>query len=352
MTDSRFHRNAGPFSLKNLAEMGGAKLADPDTANRVITDVAPLHAAGEGHISFLDNPKYVESFHKSKASACVIHEKFAEAAPTGMALILAEAPYLAYAKIAQVFYPVTPAKSGVHPQAVVASSAKLGKNVSIAPFAVVGEQAELGENVSIGAGAFIGDGVQIGANTHVGPQAVIQYAIIGTRCILHPGVRIGQDGFGFASDTKTGQHFKVPQLGRVVIGNDVEIGANTCIDRGTAPDTAIGDGCKIDNLVQIAHNVKLGKGCIVVSQVGISGSTEFGDYVVAAGQAGFTGHLQVGSGARIAAQSGIMRNVPPGASMGGSPAVPVRQWHKMNVALQQWTQNAKSPKNGGNHDGN
>lgn len=339
MADRRFFRRAGPFSLAELAALSGARLADGARADAVYVDVAALQDAGPDQVGFLDNRKYVDQFAVSRAGACVVDPALAERAPAGMALLLSDDPYRAYAKIAQAFYPTDPADDRVAPGAYVHADARLGAGCQVDPGAVIGAGAEIGAGCHIGATAVIGAGVVIGDGTRIGPGATISHALIGAGCLIHAGVRIGQDGFGFAMGPAG--HLKVPQLGRVVIGDDVEIGANTTIDRGAGPDTVIGDGCRIDNLVQIAHNVKLGRGCVIVSQVGISGSTELGDFVVVAGQAGLTGHLSIGTGARIAAQSGVMKNVAPGETVGGSPAVPVAQYHRQTIALARLIQKKK-----------
>lgn len=324
MADPRFFRNAGPFALARLAEVAGASLAPGADGSKVFVDVRPLGDAGPEHISFLDNRKYLDAFKASAAGACIVDPKHAEVAPAGMALLLSTMPYHAYARVATLFYPAPTACGRVHPSAVIEADATVAGDADIAAGAVIGQGAEIGAGCAIGANAVIGDGVIIGAGSRIGPNVSITNAIVGARAIIHAGVRIGQDGFGFAMGP--GGHEKVPQLGRVLIGDDVEIGANTTIDRGTGPDTVIGSGTKIDNLVQIAHNVKVGRNCVIVSHVGISGSTELGDFVVLAGQVGLTGHLKIGSGVRIAAQSGVMHDVPPGEEWGGSPARPKRQW--------------------------
>jgi UDP-3-O-[3-hydroxymyristoyl] glucosamine N-acyltransferase len=248
-----------------------------------------------------------------------------------MALLTSEAPYKSYAVAAAMFHPRAEPVPGVHQAAVVDASAAVADGCRIEAGAVVGEHAQIGARCLIGANAVIGPGVEIGEDSRIGPGATVSHSLIGSRVSIYPGARLGQDGFGFAPDPKG--HVKVPQLGRVVIEDDVEIGANTTIDRGAGPDTVIGQGCWIDNLVQIAHNVQLGRGCVIVAQVGISGSTKIGDFVQIGGQAGLTGHLTIGTGARIAAQAGIMRDIEPGATYGGSPAVPVRIWHRQSAAL-------------------
>jgi UDP-3-O-[3-hydroxymyristoyl] glucosamine N-acyltransferase len=324
MADSRFFSVAGPFSLAHLAEVSEAQPAPGADPAAEYLDVASLETAGPREVSFLDNRKYVAAFQASHAGLCVVAPEMAAKAPAGMALLLSPDPYRAYARIAQAFYPVRPPEPWIAPTAWVDPSASVGEGCRIEPGAFVGARAELGKRCRIAANAVIGDGVVLGDDCTVGANASISHTLVGSRVNIYPGARIGQDGFGFAMGPQG--HLKVPQLGRVRIGNGVEIGANATIDRGAGPDTVIGDGCMIDNLVQIAHNVQLGRGCVIVAQVGISGSTKLGDFVAAGGQAGITGHLKIGSGARIAARSGVMRDVGPGETVGGAPAVPMTEW--------------------------
>ncbi len=331
MADPRFFTNAGPFPLADLAARAGAELRGADDPSRSVTDVAPLETGEPEHLSFLDNKKYVDAFQASRSGACLVREEFANKAPSGMAVLITDDPYRAYAKIASAFYPPPPLTPGVAATATVHPSATLGAGCQVDPGAVIGAGVEIGEHCHIGANAVIGHGVKIGSHCRIGPLSSVGFALIGDRVYIHPGARIGQDGFGFAMGPQG--HLTVPQLGRVVIHDDVEIGANSTIDRGAGPDTVIGLGCKIDKLVQIGHNVQLGRGCVLVSQVGISGSTKLGDFVVAAGQAGLTGHLQIGSGARIGAQAGVMRDIAAGETVGGSPAVPITQWLRQTAEL-------------------
>lgn len=333
MADPRFFPRAGPFTLAELAATAGAEIAGAAGADRRFQDVAPLDAAGPEEVSFLDNRLYAADFSASRAGACLVHPDLAARAPSGMALLLTPAPYKAYALVARAFHPPSAPTPGVHPRAVVDASARLGEGVSIAAGAVVGARAEIGARCRIEANAIVGAAVVVGEDSVIGAGAALDYCLVGARVLIYPGVRIGQDGFGFATDG--GRHLKVPQLGRVLIGDDVEIGANTCIDRGSAGDTVIGPGCMIDNLVQIGHNVRLGRGCVVVAQVGISGSTRLDDYVVVGGQVGLAGHLHIGAGAKIAAQSGVHRDIAAGQVVGGYPAVPVVEWRRQVAVLKR-----------------
>ncbi len=331
MADPRFFKVGGPFTLSRLAKISGASIRKRDEAGTVIKDVAPLDVAGPGEISFLDSKRYAQAFAKSRAGACVVGPQWASMAPDGMALLLSENPCLAFARIAQAFYPREQAQAEIAATAVIDPTARLGKGCQVEAGAVIGKNVEFGEGCRIGANSVIGNGVVLGDDCTVGACASLSHCIIGSRVAIYPGVRIGQDGFGFASDASG--HTKIPQLGRVIIGDDVEIGANTTIDRGSGPDTVIGAGCIVDNLVQIGHNVELGRGCVIVAQVGISGSTKLEDFVVIGGQGGISGHLHIGEGARIAAKSGIGSSVPAGVQVGGYPAVPIRQWHRQVTTL-------------------
>ncbi len=333
MADKRFFTVAGPFRLAQLAELAEAELGPRADPGALFNDVAPLDTATPADISFLDNRKYVSQFEGSRAGACIVAREVADRAPAGMMLLISAQPYRAYAKVAQAFYPVRIPVGGVAATAVVDPSAKIGPGCRIEPGAVIGARAEIGDHCVIGANAVIGDGVVIGDHCVIGPGATVSHAQLGKRVTIYPGARIGQDGFGFAMGPQG--HLKVPQLGRVLIGSDVEIGANTTIDRGSGPDTVIGDGCMIDNLVQIGHNVQMGRGCVMVAQSGISGSTHLGDFVAVAGQAGITGHLKIGSGARVGAQAGVMKDVAMGETVGGSPAVPMTEWLRQSAMLNK-----------------
>jgi UDP-3-O-[3-hydroxymyristoyl] glucosamine N-acyltransferase len=247
-----------------------------------------------------------------------------------------DAPYRGFAAALALFYPDALLPKSAMTQTgdpLVHPSAQLESGTQIEPGAVVGREAEIGRGTRIAAGAVIGYRVTIGRGCYIGPDASVTHALVGDRVILHAGVRIGQDGFGFAMGPRG--HLKVPQIGRVIIQDDVEIGANSCVDRGALSDTIIGEGTKIDNLVQIGHNVVVGRHCVIVAQVGISGSTELGDFVVMGGHSGAVGHIKIGLGAQIAGAAHVKDDVPPGARMGGTPAVPLVEYGRQLAILKR-----------------
>lgn len=336
MAESRLFQRSGPFTLAELAQVADAEAmpaADPDALYK---GVGPLDTAGADDVSFLDNSKYVRQFSKSAAGACVVKPEYAPEAPEGMALLLCERPYRGFAQIANAFHPEPPVEAGVHETAVIDETARIGVGCRIEAGAVLGPDVTLGERVWIEANAVVAVGVEIGDDTWIGACASLSHCTIGRRVRIHPGARIGQRGFGFAMDEMG--HVDVPQLGRVLIEDDVEVGANSTIDRGAGPDTVIGVGSRIDNLVQIGHNVVLGRGCVIVAQAGISGSTRLEDNVILAAQAGMTGHLKIGRDARVGAQSGVMRDVAAGASVIGSPAVPPKQFFRQIAMVARLAQ--------------
>jgi UDP-3-O-[3-hydroxymyristoyl] glucosamine N-acyltransferase len=333
MADPRFFDRAGPFSLDALAALSGATLREPTDGERLFVDVAPLETAGPEDLTFLDNRKYLDAFAGSRAGAAFIHERAIGKAPAGMALLIARDPYKAFARAAQAFYPPRPVAPRRAPSAIIDPAAIVPPDCDIADHVVIEAGARLGARCQIGPNTVIAAEVELGEDCRVGANVTLSHCVIGARVVLHPGVRIGQAGFGFAPDAEG--PVKIPQLGRVIVGDDVDIGANTTIDRGSGHDTVIGPGTMIDNLVQIGHNVVLGRGCILAGLVGISGSTRVGDFVMIGGQAGFAGHLKIGSGARIAAQSGVMRDVAPGETVCGVPAVPLTSFMRQVAILQR-----------------
>jgi UDP-3-O-[3-hydroxymyristoyl] glucosamine N-acyltransferase len=333
MADSRFFKRAGPFTLDALAALSGAHLQRLDERQRVMRDVAPLETAGPEDVTFLDNRKYLDVLARSRAGAAFVDERAAERAPSGMSLLISQEPYKAYALAAQAFYPAERLTSRRAPSAIIDPAAVVPRDCDIGPNVVIEPGVRLGRRCQIGANTVIATAVEIGDDCRIGANVTLSHCLIGSRVVLHPGVRIGQEGFGFAPDPAG--PIKVPQLGRVLIGDDVDIGANTTIDRGSGHDTVIGPGSMIDNLVQIGHNVVLGRCCVLAGQVGISGSTRLDDFVMIGGQGGLAGHLHIGSGARIAAKSGIMRDVPPGETVCGSPGVRLTEFMRQTAVLQR-----------------
>lgn len=327
MADSRFFKVAGPFKLSRLAAIAEADLQAEADREALFSDVAPLDVAGPDDVSFLDNRSYIGQFVESKAGACVVDPEFADRAPEGMRLLLTRRPYRGYAKVAQTFYPVIAAQSGVHPSAQVDPSAEIGEGCELGPGVVISAKAKVGPGCRIEANAVIGEAVEVGDGTVIGPNASLAFCVVGRACQIHAGARIGTRGFGFSMDPEG--FVDVPQLGRVLVEDGVEIGANSTIDRGAGPDTVIGAGAKIDNLVQIGHNVRIGRGCVLVAQSGVAGSTTLQDFVAVAAQAGISGHLEIGAGARIGAKAGVMRDIPGGMTVLGSPARPVREFFRL-----------------------
>ncbi|WP_025898999.1 UDP-3-O-(3-hydroxymyristoyl)glucosamine N-acyltransferase [Sneathiella glossodoripedis] len=331
MADSSFFTNTGPYSLQELAKVCGAELTNTDFADLMIIDVSPLDVADSGHISFLSNPKYTEQFSKTNASACIVSKEAAALAPDNMAILVANDPYKAYARVAAHFYPPVASDGQVHPTAVIHETARLGENVSVGAYTVIDEGVRIGRDTIIGAHCHLEKNVKIGRNCQINSQTSLKACHLGDNVTLHNGVRIGCDGFGFAPDPAG--HVKIPQLGRVIIGSFVEIGANTTVDRGAGPDTIIGDGCWIDNLCQIGHNVKMGRGCILASQTGISGSTELEDFVVLGGQVGLAGHIKIGTGTQVTAKSGVISDIPAGQVYAGFPARPRKEFFRSMAVL-------------------
>lgn len=315
--------------LDELAKLLGAELlGDPDAT---VDGICPLDEAGPEHLSFLHNPRYVEQARQSRAGAILVRD--ADELPGRNLLVCAE-PYFAFARALEVMYPAVRSEPGVHPSAVVAEGVELGAEVSLGPCVVVGHGSRIGDRSAVGAGCVIGRGVEVGADCLIHPRVVIEdQCRVGDRCILHAGVVIGSDGFGFA--TVHGVHHKVPQVGVVVVEDDVELGANVCVDRATMGETRIGRGTKVDNLVQIAHNVEIGEGTLLVAQVGISGSTKMGHHVVFAGQSGAAGHLRIGNQVVVGAKSAVYKDLADGEFVTGVPARPHREWLRSNASLQR-----------------
>jgi UDP-3-O-[3-hydroxymyristoyl] glucosamine N-acyltransferase len=349
--DPRFFQRAGPHTLAAVVD---ATLVDGEGAEApprrlMLHAIAPLAAATERDVSFcLNNRKHLPDLAATRAAAVVVHPDMQDKVPETSVAIVAADPLVAWAKVAALFHPMPPVRPGIHPSAVIAASARIDPSAEIGPLAVIGENVVIGPNGRIGPAVVIGDGVEIGRDVRIGPHASVSHALIGDRVYLYPGVRVGQEGFGFAI-TPNGLH-NVPQLGRVVIEDDVEIGANSTVDRGALEDTFIGAGTRIDNLVQVAHNVRIGRNCVLVSQSGIAGSTVLEDQVVLAAQAGLAGHVRIGTGARVGAKAGVMGDVPARSDYLGTPAQPARSFWKEVAILRRWVKDGGRAARKAEHD--
>jgi UDP-3-O-[3-hydroxymyristoyl] glucosamine N-acyltransferase len=342
--DRRFFQRTGPHTLAAVVDAAAIEGQGAEAPPRrlMLHRIAPLAAATQEDVSFcLNNRKYLPALAATNAAAVIVHPSMQDRVPASAVAIVASEPLVAWARVAALFHPMAPVKPGIHPSAVIADSAQIDPTVEIGALAVVGENVTIGAHGRIGAMVVIGDGVQIGRHVRIGPHASLSHALVGDRVYIYPGVRIGQDGFGFAV-TPDG-FFTVPQLGRVVIEDDVEIGANSTIDRGALEDTVIGAGTRIDNLVQIGHNVRIGRACVIVAQVGISGSVILEDHVVLAGQAGVAGHLRIGTGSRIGAKSGVMADVPPRSEFAGAPAQPAKTFFRELATIRRWVRDGGIP---------
>jgi UDP-3-O-[3-hydroxymyristoyl] glucosamine N-acyltransferase len=340
-----FLRPDREFTTGEIAARTRAKLRDGDPADCRIRNVAPLDTAGPADISFLENSRYLGELATTRAAACFVSPRFETAVPRSVVSLVTPEPYRGFVAVTRALfasalrpsslYGVTGRATASH----VHHTARLEANITIDPLAVIGPQAQIGSGTVIGAGAVIGPNVCIGRDCAIGAGASIVHALLGDRVIVHPGVRIGQDGFGYVPTPRG--HQKIPQIGRVIIQDDVEIGANTTIDRGGTRDTVIGEGTKIDNLVQIGHNCSIGRHCLIISQVGISGSVTLGDFVVLAGQVGVADHITIGTGAVLGARAGVMSNVPAKARWGGFPAEPGHDWKRGQAILRRMVRRSR-----------
>ena len=340
MSQRQFFKQPTGLTVGEVAAITGAQPRADARLDQVITDVAALDLAGRNDLTFFDNARYNDALASTCAGACLISERYAEQAPADLSVLCAREPYRAFVEIARRLFPdsLRPTsaygETGIAATASVHPSAALESGVTVDPGAVIGAGARIGGGTVIGANAVIGPGVHIGRHCAIGAGGSILHALIGDRVIIHPGCRIGQDGFGFVLGA--GGHVKVPQIGRVIIQDEVEIGAGTTIDRGGIRDTVIGEGSKIDNLVQIAHNVVIGRHCVVVAQSGLSGSVTLADQVVLGARVGIIEHVHVGEGAQLAARSSVLRDVPAGARWAGQwSAKPSKQFIREIVAIER-----------------
>ena len=335
IADSRFYRRHGPFSIAEVALAIGGTSPGSDA---MISGVAPLQCAGPADISYLDSGRYARLLQDTHAGAVIVEPAQADSVPPGAVPIVTRSASEAWDKVVRLFHPLPPVKPGRDPTAYIAPCARVDETAEIGPFAYVGEGVDVGPGCRIGPHVVLQEGVDVGANCRIGAGCIISHAVIGPGSCLHPGVRIGQDGFGL---TRAGR--AVPHLGRVMIGSDVEIGAGCTIDRGSLGDTEIGPGCRLDNLVHIAHNVVLGRCCVIVAQVGIAGSTTLEDFVQVGGQAAIAGHLRIGAGAQIGGKSGVMSDLEPGAIVFGTPAQPKTQAFRQLAWLRRMSTTRSKP---------
>jgi UDP-3-O-[3-hydroxymyristoyl] glucosamine N-acyltransferase len=337
---------AGPFALSEVAAYAGARIPEQfaGEADKPMRTVKALDEARSQDVAFFDNRKYLPALKETKAGAIFMAAGYAEKAPAHAIPLISKDPYRSFAKSLELFFPdAGHPKVGSADGGLIAASARIEEGAIVEAGAIVGPEAQVGRGTRIAAGAVIGYRVAIGRECFVGPGATVTHALIGNRVILHAGVRIGQDGFGFAMGPLG--HYKVRQVGRVIVQDDVEIGANATIDRGALKDTVIGEGSKIDNLVQIAHNVVIGRRCVIVAQTGISGSTVLEDFVAMGGQCGTVGHIRIGAGAQVGAQSGVHCDIPPGERWAGYPAKPVTSWAREVALLKRLTKRKASQQN-------
>jgi UDP-3-O-[3-hydroxymyristoyl] glucosamine N-acyltransferase len=336
MGNRRFFDRPQSLTVADIMTLTGAEAAQAAPASLLITGVAPVDLAGPSELTFVDGNKYIGALATTRAGACLMPQRLAEHAPKGLLVLHCEQPYRAFVAVHRKLFPqsLRPASVfetvGLFEGATIHPSAKLESDVTVDPGAVIGPRAEIGAGSLIAANAVIGADVTIGRDCRIGIGSSITHTLMGDRVIIHPGCRIGQDGFGYTEDAA--KH-KIPQTGRVIIQHDVEIGAGTTIDRGGIRDTVIGEASKIDNLCQIGHNCQIGRHCIIVAQSGLAGSATLEDYVVLAGSVGLAPHVTIGKGARIAGRSGVMHNIPPGETWGGYPAKPRMQWMRQEATL-------------------
>jgi UDP-3-O-[3-hydroxymyristoyl] glucosamine N-acyltransferase len=353
MAQPIFFKRPPSSTLAEIAALTGAVLVDPGQGARVIRALASLDEAGPMHLSFFDNLRYADQLKATKAGACLVNSRFEADVPAHVTILRAAQPFRAFVKLARAWHAdaLRPQSwcgdDGIAPSAIIDPSARLEDGVIVDPLAVIGPRAEIGSGTVIGPGAVIGADVRIGRDCNVGARTAIQFALIGNNVLIHPGCSIGQDGYGFLFFGPEG-HLKVPQTGRVLIQNDVEIGAGTTIDRGSLRDTVIGESTKIDNQVQVGHNVTIGRHCLLAAQIGLAGSLTIGDNVALGAKVGINNHLKIGDGAQVTAMSGVKDDIPPNGRWGGFFAKPTRQWFREIIAVERLAQDGSAdPKGGG-----
>lgn len=332
MQDILFYQQTEPIKLGELADTIGCDVPNEER-NRLINSIKSLSQAGENDLSFLSNKKYLPDLKKTKAGVCIVPADLSELEENHTIFLKSKNPYFAYAKALDMFYHEPKQQVTIEKSAHIHPTAKIGKNTYIGHNVVISNDVSIGDHSFIASGTYIGQNVKIGNRARIDSNVSISHSIIGDNVVILPGARIGQDGFGFATDK--GIHKKIYHIGRVIIGNDVEIGANSCIDRGSMNDTIIEDYCRIDNLVQIGHNAHIKRGAILVAQVGIAGSSVIGSYCALGGQVGIAGHINIADQVQIAGQGGVLQDITNPGTYGGTPAVPIKDWHRQTITMKK-----------------
>ncbi len=332
MADPVFFTPSREFTIGDIAEFTGAKLRDPKFASSAVRRLSSLADAGDGALLFVEGKKNAEGLKGIRAAGVFCTESVADSVPSGVAALITRNPHRDFSAVGRMLFPTSTrpkswlGEEGVSPAAIIHPTATIEAGATVEAGAVIGRNVAIGAGTLVAATAVIGENCRIGRDSYIAPGVSVQCAFIGNRVSLHPGVRVGQDGFGYVPGPAGLE--KVPQLGRVIIQDDVEIGANTTVDRGGLNDTIIGEGTKIDNLVQIAHNVRIGRFCLIAAHCGVSGSCVIGDQTMLGGRVGLADHLVIGSRVQIAAASGVMNDIPDGEKWGGIPARPIKQWFR------------------------
>ncbi|MGN8019167.1 UDP-3-O-(3-hydroxymyristoyl)glucosamine N-acyltransferase [Phyllobacterium sp. 22229] len=346
MADPIFYEPLLNVTVGQIADLTNGVLVDSSLANRPVVRLASLADAGPDALVFIDGKKNAQNLEGLKAAGVLCTDEVKASVPKNVAVIVSRHPQQDFAAIGRALYPRavnahlwSGEETGVSPHAIIDPTAEIEDGVTIEPGVIIGKRVSIGAGTVIAASVVIGNGCKIGRDCYIAPSCSVQYAFLGNRVLLHPGVRIGQDGFGYVSG-KAGLD-KMPQLGRVIIQDNVEIGANTTIDRGALADTVIGEGTKIDNLVQIAHNVRIGRHCVIAAQCGISGSVVLGDMTMLGGSVGIKDHVNIGSRVEIAAASGVMNDIPDGERWAGAPAQPFKQWFREIASVRAMTRTKK-----------
>ncbi|WP_454619286.1 UDP-3-O-(3-hydroxymyristoyl)glucosamine N-acyltransferase [Bradyrhizobium cenepequi] len=340
MAQPIFYKSPPSSTLADIAALTKAHLVDPSRGGQLVRGLASLDEAGPMHLTFFDNLKYVDQLASTKAGACLVSPRFEADVPAHVVVLRAAKPFHAFVQLARQWHgdALRPGSwfgvEGIAPSAIIDPTAHLEDGVIVDPLAVIGARVEIGSGTIVGAGAVIGADVKIGRDCNVGAKTTIQYALIGNNVLIHPGCNIGQDGYGFIFFGPEG-HLKVPQTGRVLIQNNVEIGAGSTIDRGSLRDTVIGEGTKIDNQVQIGHNVTIGRHCLLAAQIGLAGSLTIGDNVALGAKVGINNHLKIGDGAQVTAMSAVKDDIPANGRWGGHFAKPTKQWFREILAVER-----------------